>query len=512
VQVVCVGVSHKTTPVELRERLALDEGQCVHVASGSLRDATIGEAVAVSTCNRTELYLYAEDVQLARRAALERLAGCAGATADELEPYAYCHAGSPAIAHLFRVASSLDSMVVGEAQILAQIKAAHQVAGDSGSTSVVLNKVFRHAIEVGKRVRTETAIGERPVSISSAAVELALQVFGKLENHVVLILGAGEMSELTATHLKAQGIRKIFVTNRTLSTGQEMAERHGGTAVEWDRLEEHLAIADIVISSTAAPLYVVHKVQVERAMRVRRHKPLFLIDIAMPRDCEPEINKIDGAYLYDIDDLQEIVDRNRGAREREAEEAEIIVEDEVARLEAWLAGLEVVPTINLLRAEIEKIRQGEFDRIARRMGDVDEATLDKVRMLSTSLVNKILHQPTVRLKELAATNVDATLYIEAVRDLFGLEEAARDGGEEVDDAVAGAVDEQDGSAAREVGGEAVSDHMVGDRAADAAAGDVAAGEIALGAGEGELEFDGGQPYGNGLVRGPAERGRSQGVA
>ena len=376
-QVICVGVSHKTSPVELRERLALDDGQCVHVASGFLRDDTIGEAVALSTCNRTELYLYSDDASAARSAALAQLGGCAGVSAAELEPYAYCHTGSGAIAHLFRVASSLDSMVVGEAQILAQIKTAHQVAGESGCSSVVLNKVFRHAIEVGKRVRTETAIGERPVSISSAAVELALQVFGKLDNHVVLILGAGEMSELTATHLKARGIRKIFVTNRTLSAGQELAERYGGTAVEWDRLEEHLVIADIVISSTAAPLYVVHKGQVERAMRARRHKPLFIIDIAVPRDCEPEINRIDGAYLYDIDDLQEIVDRNRGARERDAEEAEGIVEEEVAKVEAWLAGLEVVPTINLLRAEVEKIREAEVERIVRRLGDVDEDTLQQ---------------------------------------------------------------------------------------------------------------------------------------
>ena len=421
-QVICVGVSHKTSPVELRERLALDDGQCVHVASGFLHDETIGEAVALSTCNRTELYLYGEDTSAARSAALARLAGCGGATADELEPYAYCHTGPGAIAHLFRVAASLDSMVVGEAQILSQIKTAHQVAGDSGCASVVLNKVFRHAIEVGKRVRTETAIGERPVSISSAAVELALQVFGKLENHTVLILGAGEMSELTATHLKARGIKKIFVSNRTHSAGLELAQRYGGSAVAWDALEEHLVVADIVISSTSAPHYVVTRAQIERAMRPRRHRPLFLIDIAVPRDCEPEINKVDGAYLYDIDDLQEIVDRNRGARERDAEEAEDIVEEEVAKVEAWLAGLEVVPTINLLRAEIEKIREAEVERIVRRMGDADEDTLHKVEMLSTCLVNKILHQPTVRMKELAATDRDATLYIEAVRHLFGLEE------------------------------------------------------------------------------------------
>jgi glutamyl-tRNA reductase len=512
-QVICVGVSHKTSPVELREQLALDDGQCVHIASGFLRDDSIGEAVALSTCNRTELYLYAEDVSAARSAALARLAGCATTGADELEPYTYCHTGPAAIAHLFRVAASLDSMVVGEAQILAQIKTAHQIAGESGCASVVLNKVFRHAVEVGKRVRTETAIGQRPVSISSAAVELALQVFGKLENHVVLILGAGEMSELTATHLKAQGITKIFVTNRTLSAGQELAERYGGSAVEWDRLEEHLAIADIVISSTAAPLYVVHRAQVERAMHARRGKPLFIIDIAVPRDCEPEINKIDGAYLYDIDDLQEIVDRNRGAREREAEQAEAIVEEEVARVEAWLAGLEVVPTINLLRAEIEKIREAEYERIVRRMGDVDEDTLRKVRMLSTCLVNKILHEPTVRLKELAATDRDATIYIEALRHLFGLEEAEQEGVEAAAGSVSG-----DGVPAEESAGteEPLEAEVVGETVSDGGGDEPIGAPAATGDPDGDPvaaeDAEAVEDAGDELAGSPASRGRSQGAA
>jgi len=493
-QVICVGVSHKTTPLELRERLALDDGKCVHVASGFLRDDSIREAVALSTCNRTELYLYGEDTSAARSAALARLAGCGGASAAEIEPYAYCYTGAGAIAHLFRVAASLDSMVVGEAQILAQIKTAHQVAGESDCSGVVLNKVFRHAVEVGKRVRTETAIGERPVSISSAAVELALQVFGKLENHTVLILGAGEMSELTATHLKARGIRKIFVSNRTHTAAQELAERYGGSAVAWDALEEHLVVADIVISSTSAPHYVVTRAHVERAMRPRRHRPLFLIDIAVPRDCEPEINKVDGAYLYDIDDLQEIVDRNRGARERDAEEAESIVEEEVARVEAWLAGLEVVPTINLLRAEVEKIREAELERIVRRMGDVDEDTLRKVEMLSTCLVNKILHQPTVRMKELAATDRDATLYIEAVRHLFGLEESPEDAPASGGSApVDGAPEEAEEDLGQDL-----------EEPEEEAQGETGAGEAPAAGDEPTL--------GGELTGSPAARGRSQGAA
>lgn len=430
-QVVCVGISHKTASVELRECLALGDEQAARLASDFLAEPGVAEAVVLSTCNRVELYLYAEDASEARGVALRRLGELAGAGVDELERVSYVHAGAGAISHLFRVAASLDSLIVGEAQILAQIKDAHALAADAGCTSVVFNKLFRHALEVGKRVRTETTIGERPVSISSAAVELARQVFGKLDKHVVLILGAGEMSELTATHLVAQGIKKIFVSNRTHEAGQRLAERFGGCAVDWDGLEEHLAVADIVISSTAAPHHVVTRPQVERAMRVRKRKPLFFIDIAVPRDCDPEINRVDNAFLYDIDDLQGIVDRNKGEREKEASAAERIVDEEVGKVGKWLAGLEVVPTINLLRSEVEVIRAAEFERIARRLGDIDDDTLEKMRMLSTGLVNKILHEPTVRLKELAAEK-DAYVYITALRRLFGL----REGGEDATDEAA----------------------------------------------------------------------------
>jgi glutamyl-tRNA reductase len=426
-QVVCIGISHKTASVELRECLAFDNEQAVRLASDLRARPDVAEALVLSTCNRVELYLYAANVERVRSQVVARLASIAGAGAGELETVSYVLAGASAVGHLFRVAASLDSLIVGEAQILAQIKTAHTQAVEGGCTSVVFNRLFRHALEVGKRVRTETAIGERPVSISSAAVELARQVLGKLEKHTVLILGAGEMSELTATHLVAQGIKKIFVSNRTFSAGQELAERFGGSAVNWDRLDEHLALADIVISSTAAPHYVVTRAQVERAMQVRKRRPLFFIDIAVPRDCDPEINHIDNAFLYDIDDLQAIVDRNKGEREKEAARAEAIVAEEVEVFEKWLAGLEVVPTIHQLRAEVEAIRATEFDRIARRLGDLDEATLEKVKALSVGLVNKILHEPTVRLKEIAA-HEDAYVYVEALRRLFGLRDEGRGDG------------------------------------------------------------------------------------
>jgi glutamyl-tRNA reductase len=300
VHVVVTGISHKTAPLALRERLTLDADATVVVAR-ALLDAGACEAVALSTCNRTELYVYAKDSLLARDAALEELARHAGVAVAELAPSAYSYSGDGAIAHLFRVTCSLDSMVVGEAQIVAQMKSAYQTACEGGCTSVVFNRLFRHALEVGKRVRTETAIGERPVSVSSAAVELSRQVFGKLQNRRALILGAGETSELTATHLRGHGVDKLLVSNRTFAAAEELAARVGGRAVPWEALEEHLAAADIVISSTSAPHHVLTREHVERAMKRRKHRPIFFIDIAVPRDLDPEINRVDNAYLYDIE-------------------------------------------------------------------------------------------------------------------------------------------------------------------------------------------------------------------
>jgi glutamyl-tRNA reductase len=288
---------------------------------------------------------------------------------------------------------------------------------------------------VGKRVRTETAIGERPVSVSSAAVELALQVFGKLRDHVVLIVGAGETSELTATHLKAHGIEKILVTNRTFAAAEELARRVDGKAVPFEDLEGHLSAADIVISSTSAPHYVITRDRVERAFKHRRHRPMFLIDIAVPRDLDPEINRVRDAYLYDIDDLQHVVEENRGEREKEALHAERIVEQELASVNDWLRSLEVVPTIATLREAVEDIRRGELERLSNRLSDLTDEQRAQVDMLTTSIVNKILHVPTVKMKEVAGRD-QCYLYVDAVRTLFDLDaDEAKD--EAADDGAAG---------------------------------------------------------------------------
>jgi glutamyl-tRNA reductase len=417
--VVVTGVSHKTAPLELRERLALDEAGALRIAQELVDGGAACEVVALSTCNRTELYLYGQDSLAARQAAVERLARHAGAAVGELEPSLYSYSGDAAISHLFRVTSSLDSMVVGEAQIVAQMKAAYQQACEGGCTSVVFNRLFRHALEVGKRVRTETAIGERPVSVSSAAVELALQVFGKFKDHTVLIVGAGETSELTATHLKAHGIEKVLVTNRTFAAAEELARRVGGRAVPFEDLEEHLAAADIVISSTSAPHYVITREVVERSLKHRRHRPIFFIDIAVPRDLDPEINRVRNAYLYDIDDLQHVVEQNRGEREKEAHHAERIVDEELISVNDWLRSLEVVPTIASLRATVEQIRRDELERLSGKLGDLSDEQRAQVDMLTASIVNKILHLPTVKMKEVAGSQ-ECYLYVDAVRTLFDL--------------------------------------------------------------------------------------------
>lgn len=423
--VVVTGISHKTASLELRERLALDDEAALRVGRALLDTGAACEAVALSTCNRTELYVYARDSLAARQAAVARLADEAGVSVSELEPSLYSHSGDAAIAHLFRVTASLDSMVVGEAQIVAQLKAAYQHACQGGCTSVVFNHLFRHALEVGKRVRTETAIGERPVSVSSAAVELALQVFGKFRDHTVLIIGAGETSELTATHLKAHGISDILVTNRTHAAAEELARRVGGRAVPFDELERQLAAADIVISSTSAPHYVVTREVAERALRHRQKRPIFFIDIAVPRDLDPEIDRVRNAYLYDIDDLQHVVEQNRHEREKEAAHAERIVGQELQSVNDWLRSLEVVPTIATLRESVEQIRRGELERLSNKLSDLTPEQRAQVDMLTNAIVNKILHMPTVQLKE-AAGRDECYLYVDAVRTLFHLSDNGRE--------------------------------------------------------------------------------------
>ncbi|MHB0866821.1 MAG: glutamyl-tRNA reductase [Thermoleophilia bacterium] len=423
-----LGINHKTAPVALREKVALSEEGCAVLSRRLLGDAGIMEVVPLSTCNRTEIYLVATLPDVGRREVLAALSKVAAVEPRELERCAYFHEGESAVAHLYRVAGSLDSLVVGEAQILGQIKAAYHGAHENETTSVLLNRLFRHSLEVGKRVRTETRIGENPVSVSSVAVEMVKKVFEDLAGRTVLLLGAGKMTDLTATHLVSHGVSRFVVANRTHARAREMARRLDGTPVAFEDIDDYLPQVDIVISSTGAPHYVLHKGAVKRAMEKRHNKPIFFIDIAVPRDIDPGVNDVYNAFLYDIDDLNEVAGENAAARAQEAHKAEHIIGEEVDAFMLWLSSLDVVPTITALREKAETIRDGELAKTLARLGeDLDDEERKQIEAMAAAIVNKMLHAPTVELKR-AASERGGYLYVESIRRLFKLSGARRGAG------------------------------------------------------------------------------------
>ena len=398
-EIALVGTSHHHAPVEVRERVALDgDASAAVVAQLASQGA---EAVCLSTCNRTELYLAHPAATAAERLAVEALVERAG---DAIEPVLYRLHGEAVAVHLFRVAAGLDSLVPGEGEILGQVRTAYE----RGAAGPLLGRLFRHAIQTGKRVRTDTAIGESPASISSAAAALAHQVFGELRGRRVLVIGAGSVGELTAKALAARGA-DVRVANRTVDDA--------GERLSLDAIEGELAHADVVVSSTSAPGHVVERAHVERALRGRKGRPLFLIDLAVPRDLDPRIHERDGCYLYDIDDLEAGVAETLAARRRESSEAESIVAEEAARFADWRSSLDVVPAVAALRERAEEIRA---DELARVHGKLSEGERRAVESVSARIVDKLLHLPTVRMKE-AAAGSEGVLYAAAVRHLFGLE-------------------------------------------------------------------------------------------
>jgi len=405
-KLILVGLSHHSAPVEIREKVALDLDAAAALARRLAGDE--GEAVCLSTCNRTEVYVSGE---ADAAAALAELAG------RDLDDVLYRLTGEAAALHLFRVAAGLDSLVPGEGEILGQVRAAYE-AGAAGS---LLDRVFRQALHVGKRVRTETAIGESPASVSSAAAALAQQVFGDLTGRHVLLVGAGKIGELAAQALSSRGAEIALVASRTVERAEDVARRFGGEPLGLDRIEAELARADVVVASTSAPGFVVTREQVERALSARRGRPLFLIDIAVPRDVDPAVNELDGCYLYDIDDLEAVVAETLSGRRREAGRAEALVAEEVAGFRAWQASLDVVPAIQSLRARAEEIRAAELAKLEGRLSEDERRTVESV---TAQLVNKLLHLPTVRLKQSAAA-ADGGATVDVVRYLFGLEEPER---------------------------------------------------------------------------------------
>jgi glutamyl-tRNA reductase len=413
-RLVLVGTSHHHAPVELRERVALDRERGAELAERLA--AAGGQAVVLSTCNRTELYVAAPDIDAAERAAVAALAELE----PEVEPALYRLHDHAAALHLFRVAAGLDSLVPGEGEILGQVRAAH----DAGTTRTLLDRVFRQALHAGRKVRAQTAIGETPASVSSAAAALAEQVFGDLEGCSILLVGAGKISEQAARNLLNRRARIAFVANRSLDHAADLAERFGAEPLPLDRLEEQLVSADVVVSSTSAPGYVLDAPAVARALRARRGRQLLLIDLAVPRDLDPAIHDLDGCYLYDIDDLQAIVAETLAGRRGESERAEAIVAAESEKFREWQASLEIVPAIASLRARAEEIREAELRKAEGLLGRLDESQRNAVEAITAQIVNKLLHLPTVRMKQAAAA-ADGVIYADAVRHLFGLGEDER---------------------------------------------------------------------------------------
>ncbi len=417
-----IGVNHNSAPVEMRERLAIPESRLPDACRDLTAHPGIEEGMVISTCNRVELVTHTTN-----RAA--DLRGFLGehfqVKADELDPYLYEYREKDAVRHVFRVASSLDSMVVGEAQILGQVKEAYATARAVGAVRAQLEQLFTRAFAVAKRVRTETAVGSSSVSIASVAVELAKKIFGTLNGKTVFIVGAGKMSELAARHLMAHGCAAIFVSNRTYDRAVGLAHRFNGQAIKFDDLYDTCDRADIVITSTGSPHAIFRREHGEQFLARRKNRPMFFIDIAVPRDVAPEMGKLDGIFTYDIDDLQQAVSSHVADRRKEAERAEAIITSEVENFEARLRTLDVVPTIVSLQDHLETIRQAEIDRVRGRLGPLSPEQEIAVEALTRGIISKVMHTPITTLKT-AAREAEATTVIEVVRRLFNLREKEKE--------------------------------------------------------------------------------------
>ena len=413
------GLSHKNAPVELRERLAVEEDKLREVLADLQATAVMPEVVVLSTCNRVEVYGVAEAPGEARTLVFRHLCRQRGIDLTQVESALYTHLDGDAVRHAFRVAASLDSMMIGEPQILGQVKDAFALAQACETVGPQLHTLFSQAFSVAKRVRTETEIARHAVSVSFAAVELAKKIFAGLGGRAVLLVGAGKMSELAAKHLVEQGAFPIYVANRTWARAQDLARSLSGTPVPWDELETALASVDIVVTSTGATEPVITRPTVARIMHGRRGRPLFFIDIAVPRDVEPGVDRLDDVYRYDIDDLKQVVDANLRERAREAQRAEALVDREVGKYLVRQGDVEVIPTIVSLRARLEEIRLAEVKRTLGRLPDASPETRAAVDALSSAIVNKILHAPITKLRESSRAGASRSL-LEMVHELFGL--------------------------------------------------------------------------------------------
>ena len=396
--VILIGVNHRTAPVAVRERLNIPEPRLPEAVAALLRREGIHEALILSTCNRVEVLASAEDAADAKAIIEQFLTDYLGFELAPCQDCLYHYQQQEAVLHLFRVAASLDSMVLGEPQILGQLKRAFQLANEAGGLTGTLKEIVSQALAVAKRVRRETALGSAAVSVSYAAVELAKKIFGSLEHKTIFIIGAGKMSELAARHLLRGGAGAIYVTNRTYERAVQLASAFHGTAVAFDQIFEYLAKADIVISSTGAPGYIVNRELAARALAARRNRPMFFVDIAVPRDIDPGVHELDNTFVYNIDDLQQVVESNKKQREREAVWAEDIVKEEVRKTMRRLASRDLTPTIVALEDRLNAIREGEMERYGSRLTGLTVEQRQAIEALTRGILNKILHGPISELK------------------------------------------------------------------------------------------------------------------
>lgn len=420
------GLNHRTAPVEVRERFAFRMEQVAEALQLLQQHPNTREGMILSTCNRVEVAITIDEEASAEAFIAEFLAKVHGVAPETLRPFLYYFEDESAIRHLFRVASSLDSMIVGEPQILGQLKQAYSQAKEQGTIGSYLSAVVPRAFSVAKRVRSETEIGQSAVSVSYAAVELAKEIFGSLAHKRVMLVGAGKMSEAAARNLLRSGVTEILVTNRTKSRANEMASLFSGHVIPYEQFPAHLPGVDILIASSAAPEYVLTKEIVKRALDVRRNRPMFLIDIAVPRNIDPHVNELEHAFLYDIDDLQKIVDRNLQSRVEVAETAEQIITEEVQKLEARLRARDLAPTITRLQEQLELMRVGEMTRFRGRLGSLTKEQEEAIEALTRAIINKVAHGPISELRRQAAERTEDEArhseLVSAVQRFFRLKE------------------------------------------------------------------------------------------
>jgi len=418
---VIIGVNHKTAPVELREKLAFSSEEIEKALNLLQESPHINEAMILSTCNRVEVLVVSSDLSLAVETALSFIASTKAISRSRLQNCTYIHSGSQAITHMFRVAASLDSMMIGEPQILGQVKDAFKTAVEKKSTGLILNRLLHKTFSVAKRVRHETGIGGHAVSISYAGVELAKKIFDTLEQKTVLLVGAGEMAELAVEHLmRDTASSRLLVANRTLSVGVELADRYNGHAIRLEEIPEKLKSVDIIISSTGSPNYVIKKDHVKPVMRSRRNRPLFFIDIAVPRDIDPAINRISNAYVYDIDDLQGVISENIETRNMESIKAHRIIDESVIKFIQWYESLDIVPTIIALRNKLNTIVETELSKTLNSLSSLSADDREAFEKMTESLIKKILHDPARFLKN-PGSHRNKSIYLDFTHKLFNLD-------------------------------------------------------------------------------------------